>query len=220
MKRLVLVRHGQSLWNQQRRIQGQSGEGLTPRGHEQAERTATWVATTHPRAAVVSSDLVRCRQTADPIAAALGVEVTTDPRVRERSFGRWEGRSLDEVATEDPDIWHRWRGGTDVVREVGGESGRDLTDRVLPALRDHVASVDPDGVVVVVTHGGPVWHGLHALLELPWGTLGGVGNAAVTELVLDETGWWCESWNQTSHLPPELRTSFRPSELRRAASGR
>ena len=59
---------------------------------------------------------------------------------------------------------------------------------------------------------------MHALLDLPWATLGGVGNAAVSELVLGEQGWWCESWNQTAHLPAHLRTSFRPSETRTAAS--
>lgn len=218
MTRLVLVRHGQSLWNQQRRVQGQSGEGLTARGRQQAEGTARWVAATHPGARLVSSDLVRCRETTAPIAAALGVEPILDPRVRERHFGRWEGCSLDEVAAADPELWGRWRTGVDVLRAVGGESGEDLVARVLPAFRSHVQDVGPDGTVVLVTHGGPVWHGVHALLELPRWMLGGVGNAAVTELVLDEAGWWCDSWNQTAHLPVELRTSFRPSETRTAAS--
>ncbi len=218
MRRLVLVRHGQSVWNAQRRIQGQSGAGLTDTGIHQAAATAVWLADTHPRARVVSSDLQRCRETAAPIATALAVDVATDEAVRERSFGRWEGMTLHEVQAEDPDLWDQWRTGTDVVRRVGGESGEDLASRVATAFRRHVDATDDGGTVVVVTHGGPVWHGLHALLGLPWGTLGGVGNAAVTELVLDETGWWCESWNQTAHLPAELRTSFRPSEMRAAAS--
>lgn len=218
MTRLVLVRHGQSEWNQQRRIQGQSGSGLTARGRRQADGTAAWVGATHPGARVVSSDLLRCRQTAEPIAAELRVEPVLDPQLRERSFGRWEGVSLPEVAASDPELWDRWRTGSDVVREVGGESGEDLAARVVTALERHAEVAGPEGTVVVVTHGGPVWHGLHALLALPWGSLGGVGNAAVTELVLDDAGWWCESWNQTAHLPVELRTSFRPSEIRTAAS--
>ena len=218
MSRLVLVRHGQSTWNRQHRIQGQSGEGLTDVGRRQAEGTAAWVAATHPDARLVSSDLQRCLETAAPIADALGVDVVTDPQVRERSFGRWEGCTLDEVATRDPDLWVQWRTGTDVVEEVGGESGEALAVRVQAAFERHVTDLEGEGTVVVVTHGGPVWHGMHALLDLPWATLGGVGNAAVTELVLGEFGWWCESWNQTSHLPPDLRTSFRPSETRTAAS--
>lgn len=218
MRRLVLVRHGQSVWNAQRRIQGQSGAGLTDTGIHQAAATAIWLADTHPAARVVSSDLQRCRETASPIGAALAVDVATDVAVRERSFGRWEGMTLQEVEAEDPGLWDQWRTGTDVVRHVGGESGEDLAERVATAFRQHVDATDDGGTVVVVTHGGPVWHGLHELLDLPWGSLGGVGNAAVTELVLDETGWWCESWNQTAHLPVELRTSFRPSEMRAAAS--
>lgn len=218
MKRLVLLRHGQSEWNADHRIQGHSGGGLTEQGRQQAEGTAAWVASTHPDAVLVSSDLQRCVDTATPIALALDVKVVLDPALRERSFGRWEGQSLEEVEAQDPDLWRRWRTGQDVVREVGGESGEDLAHRVEAAFRRHVESVGEGGTVVVVTHGGPVWHGMHALLDLPWGTLGGVGNAALTELVLDETGWWCESWNQTAHLPFDLRTSFRPSEARTAAS--
>ena len=218
-RRLVLVRHGQSAWNAQRRIQGQSGEGLTELGRAQADGTAAWVASTHPDAAVVVSDLQRCLETVAPIAATLGAEVVEDPQVRERSFGRWEGLTLDQVEAQDPDLWHRWRRGRDVVAEVGGESGEALARRVTAAYRHHLDTLGADGrPVVVVTHGGPVWHGLHALLGLPWSTLGGVGNAAVSELVLDGRDWRCESWNQTAHLPPHLRTSFRPSETRTAAS--
>jgi broad specificity phosphatase PhoE len=216
-RRLVLVRHGQSEWNAQHRVQGQSGAGLTDLGHRQAEHTAEWVRRTHPDARLVSSDLRRCRQTVAPIAAALGTDVVEDPQVRERSFGRWEGLSLDEVQAADPDLWARWRSGEDVVAEVGGETGDQLADRVTAALTAHADARD-GGTVVVVTHGGPVWYGMHALLGLPWATLGGVGNAAVTELVRGGHGWWCESWNQTAHLPVELRTSFRPSETRTAAS--
>lgn len=220
-RRLVLVRHGQSAWNAQRRIQGHSGEGLTELGRAQAEGTAAWVASTHPDAAVVSSDLQRCRETVAPIAAVLDAEVHVDAQVRERSFGRWEGLSLDEVQDRDPDLFRRWRSGEDVVAEVGGESGEDLARRVTTAYRHHLDTLGSEGrPVVVVTHGGPVWHGLHALLGLPWATLGGVGNAAVSELVLDDGTWRCESWNQTAHLPPHLRTSFRPSETRTAASAR
>lgn len=218
MTRLVLIRHGQSEWNSQHRVQGHSGSGLTERGRRQADGTAAWVAATHPTARLVTSDLPRCRETAAPIAASLGVTAVEDRQVRERSFGRWEGLTLDEIEAVDPDLWRRWRSGQDVVREVGGESGADLTERVAAAFTAHTDGLGEGDTVVVVTHGGPVWHGMHALLDLPWATLGGVGNAAVTELVRGADGWWCESWNQTSHLPVELRTSFRPSETRTAAS--
>lgn len=218
MTRLVLVRHGQSEWNREHRIQGQSGAGLTDVGRAQARGTAAWVAATHPDAVLVTSDLDRCLQTSAPIAEALGVMADTDTRVRERSFGRWEGCTLEQARELDPDLFARWRSGEDVVDEVGGESGAALASRVVGALREHADRVGTGRTVVVVTHGGPVWHGMHALLDLPFATLGGVGNAAVTELVLGERGWWCESWNQTAHLPPDLRTSFRPSETRTAAS--
>jgi len=218
VRRLVLVRHGQSEWNEQRRVQGHSGTGLTERGRVQAQHTARWVLATHPGAVLVSSDLQRCAETATALAEAMDVVPVLDSDVRERAFGRWEGLTMAEVEELDPDLWARWRTGVDVIRQVGGESGVDLAARVVPAYRRHVENLADGQTVVIVTHGGPVWHGLHALLDLPRGTLGGVGNAAVTEVVLDETGWWCESWNQTAHLPADLRTTFRPSETRTEAS--
>lgn len=218
MRRLVLVRHGQSAWNEERRVQGHSGTGLTERGRAQAEHTARWVLATHPDATLVSSDLQRCVETAAVLAEAMRVVPNLDADLRERSFGRWEGLTMGEIEAMDPDLWGRWRSGADVIREVGGESGDDLAARVTPAFRRHAEALGDGQTAVVVTHGGPVWHGLHALLDLPWSTLGGVGNAAITEVVLDDTGWWCESWNQTSHLPVDLRTTFRPSETRTEAS--
>jgi glucosyl-3-phosphoglycerate phosphatase len=213
--RLVLVRHGQSSWNAERRIQGHAGSGLTEAGREQSDATARWVAQTHPDAMLVSSDLQRCVATAGPIAEQLGREPTLDPRLRERSYGRWEGRTVDDVAREDPDLWVRFQAGEDVAPLVGGESADDLAARVSVAFEEHLAGAGEDGTVVVVTHGGPIWHALHHLLALPWGSLGGVGNAGVSELMHDAVGWWCESWNQTAHLPVHLRTSFRPAETAR-----
>ncbi len=213
MTRLVLIRHGQSEWNAQRRIQGQSGTGLSDTGRRQAAAAADWVAASHPGARLVSSDLQRCQETAVPIAAALGVDLVTDEGVRERRFGRWEGQTVDEVMTADADLWRRWTTGEDVVAEVGGESGADLAARVVATLR-RLAEAPVADTVVVVTHGGPIWHGLHAMLDLPFGAIGGAGNASATELVFDEMGVWLESWNQSGHLPPVLRTTFRPSEAR------
>ncbi len=218
MTQLVLVRHGLSAWNIERRIQGQAGSGLSPDGHEQAERTAGWLAETYPDARLWSSDLQRCRETVAPLAAATGTAPTFDERLRERDFGDWSGLLLGEVESGYPELWARWRAGEDVVAEVGGESSRALTDRVVVALTEVLDATPADGAAVVVTHGGPVWHGTHALLSLPHGTLGGVGNAAVTELVRGGDGaYHLAAWNQTAHLPPSLRSYLRPADGRAAS---
>jgi glucosyl-3-phosphoglycerate phosphatase len=212
VKRLLLVRHGESIWNAEGRIQGQRCAGLSETGHAQAKVTGAALAEAHPTARVVTSDLQRCQETAAPLLAALGAEAAVDDRLRERSFGDWEGRLRPEVAAEDPDRVARWRAGEDVIGEVGGETAGMLTDRVGPVLRELLAATPDGGITIAVTHGGPVWHGTHLLLGLPKGTLGTVDNASVTVLA----SWQGDDvvlhrWNETAHLPVELRTGWVPS---------
>lgn len=222
MRFLLLVRHGQSQWNRERRIQGQAGPGLTDLGRKQAQRTAAWLAETAPDAAVVSSDLPRCVQTATPVAEALGRDLQLRPGLRERDFGDWTGRLVSEVVSEEQERFDRWREGEDVVPEVGGESSPELTERVVAELDDLVAASDPGAVTVAVTHGGPVWHGTHGFVGIPEGSLGGVANASMTELLDDEDwGRRLTAWNQVAHLPAGLHTRLRPSrEARAEADGR
>jgi glucosyl-3-phosphoglycerate phosphatase len=212
VKRLVLVRHGESIWNAEGRIQGQECAGLSDTGHAQAKVTGHALAEAYPDAAVVTSDLLRCQQTAAPLLEGLAVEPTVDARLRERSFGAWEGRLRAEVAAADAERVERWRAGEDVIGEVGGETAVMLADRVGPVLRELLAAVPDEGVTIAVTHGGPVWHGTHLLLGLPLGTLGTVDNASVTVLA----SWTGQDvvlhrWNETAHLPVELRTGWVPS---------
>lgn len=207
MSRLYLVRHGESVWNQQAIVQGQDGPGLTDRGHEQARRLGTWLRDeVTDDVAFVASDLDRCRETAAPFAATLGRDPELDVSLRERHFGSWQGLHRDELARRDPDRWRRFRAREDVIAEVGGESTPDLVDRVLPTLR-RLAAANP--VTVVVTHGGPVWHGVHALLDVEDGVLGYVANAGVTIVDLhgDDTAHLL-TWNQVGHLPYDLRTTW------------
>lgn len=185
-RRLVLVRHGESVWNVERRVQGHECRGLTDAGHHQAVRTADALAATLPGARVVTSDLGRCVDTAAPIAAALGVDPVVDAHLRERSFGRWEGMTRDDLEADDPDRFRRWRAGEDVIAEVGGEGDATLRARAAAAfgsLLDTAADT-----VVAVTHGGTIWYGVHELLQLAGYRLGPVHNASVSELVLGAAG--------------------------------
>jgi len=209
MRRLVLVRHGESVWNVERRVQGQTCRGLTATGHRQAGRTAELLASSFADALLVSSDLGRCRDTAAPIATALGVEVRTDALLRERDFGRWEGMDRDELEQDDPDRFARWRAGEDVIAEVGGESDRVLRQRAGRAFTDLLtAGEDGPDTVVAVTHGGTIWYGVHELLRITGYRLGAVHNASVTELVLGGRGPagldpalpHLARFNETSHL--------------------
>ncbi len=209
MTHVLLIRHGQSEWNVERRIQGQGGTGLTDVGRRQAEGTAAMVAESWPDAVVWSSDLQRCQETAAPLVAALGIDPVHDARLRERHFGAWAGQLVADLSEIDPARSARWRRGEDVIGEVGGESSAVLAARVIAAIRDGVQHVGPDGVLICVTHGGPVWNGTHELLGLVPGTLGGVANAGVTEISMAGPAPVLSAWNQTAHLAPGLRTSQR-----------
>lgn len=219
MGRLLLVRHGESIWNERAIVQGQDGPGLSERGHEQASHVGAWLhdeVAHHLHAApdavaFWSSDLERCLETAAPFAELLGHEPTTDERLRERHFGSWQGVPRDELEQRDPDLWKRFRAREDVVGEAGGESTPVLVDRVVPALRELAAAAP---LTVVVTHGGPVWHGVHALLEVEEGTLGPVSNAGVTIVDVAADGYaMLLTWNQVGHLPAALRTTWPTPEV-------
>lgn len=212
-RHLVLVRHGQSLWNEERRVQGHAGTGLTDLGRQQAHRAAAAVAEAFPDALLFSSDLERCTETARPFAAALGVEAELDAGLRERDFGAWAGLLLPEIAEGWPEVHDRWRRGEDVVAEVGGESSPTLADRVIRTLEGILERTDAGRPVVCVTHGGPVWYGTHRLVGLPHGSLGAVGNASLTRLEVEAQGRSVRlgSWNEVGHLPPELRSALQPT---------
>lgn len=207
MGRLLLVRHGESIWNRERIVQGQAGPGLTERGHQQASHVGRWLADeVDGDVAFVSSDLVRCRETAAPLADLLGRDPELDAALRERHFGAWQGVTRDELERRDPTLWERFRAREDVIGEAGGESTPVLVERVVPRLRELAARA---AVTVVVTHGGPVWHGTHALLDVAEGLLGPVSNAGVTVLDVAADGHVSLlAWNQVGHLPPALRTTW------------
>jgi glucosyl-3-phosphoglycerate phosphatase len=203
MTRLILVRHGESIYNAEARIQGQRCEGLSELGHAQAKVTASLLSAARPDTSLVTSDLQRTRETMAPLADALGRTPVEDPRLRERSFGRWEGHLRVEVERDDADRWNRWIGGEDVIGEVGGETRDELAARVVPAFLELLA--DDAATTVAVTHGGPIWHGLHRLLGLAVPTLGGVRNCSITELrSRPDGGVLLVRWNETGHLPIEL----------------
>ena len=146
MNRLLLVRHGETDWNRQHRVQGHTDVPLNATGRGQAEALAERLETT-TLAAVYSSDLARARETAETIARSQGLDVVTDAALREKNFGSWEGLTDVEIAERFPEaVRGRWG---------DGETTEDVAGRVLPAI-ERIRARHPVGTVVVVTHGGPM----------------------------------------------------------------
>src|SRR5262245_19420506 len=105
---LILLRHGETDWNRDRRIQGNTDIGLSSVGLDQARRLADRMASERI-AAIYSSDLARARETATPLAEALALRLQTTPLLREVGFGAWEGLTLSEVEACWPDEYAAWR---------------------------------------------------------------------------------------------------------------
>ena len=163
--RLYLVRHGQVAANRELRYVGERDEELTPEGRSQAEALARWLAEL-PIRRVVTSPLRRASQTADRIAAAARVPLRADPRLREQSFGDWEGMSRSEVMARseaDRERLQAWESDPGVA-PPGGESLTAVGDRVLDLVTE-LARGD-DATVALVSHVGPIKALLAAALGL------------------------------------------------------
>jgi probable phosphoglycerate mutase len=149
---LLLIRHGETAWNAEGRIQGQLDVPLSSRGVWQAARLAARLAGERIDA-VIASDLARAALTAQPLAAAIDLPLRFDVRLRERDFGCFQGHTLEEIAARWPLQFHRWRERDPAWAIPEGESGAQFIARVREALRD-IAAAHPGRTVVVVAHGG------------------------------------------------------------------
>jgi broad specificity phosphatase PhoE len=152
--RLLLLRHGETVWNRERRYQGWTDTPLSPEGLVQAEAAARELKE-HAFAAVYASPLQRARDTAAAIAAPHGLEVETDPAFKELGFGQWEGLTLDEARAGFPTLYDGWATTPHLVSPPGGESLAQARDRVLAGL-ERLRAGHPDEIVCLVAHGIPV----------------------------------------------------------------
>jgi probable phosphoglycerate mutase len=150
---ILLARHGETDYNAPPpRVQGSTDVPLNERGREQARQLARAAAGEEPRA-LWSSQLSRARETAEIVAAELGLEPRVDERLDESNRGSWEGRLIDEIARDEPDLWAAWRRGGESFRFPGGESLEEHLRRASAALDEIAAGALP---ALVVCHGGTV----------------------------------------------------------------
>ena len=207
MTQFLIVRHGETLWNREHRIQGQGNSELSPVGLRQAIAAAQRLA---PAGCVrlVSSDLGRTVQTAEPIAKATGLRLETDSGLRERAFGVFEGSTADQIREHHPEEHARWQARVPDFVIPGGESLLQQQTRVrtcLDGLAAEAAAGSNGNVrkLIIVTHGG-VLDALYriaagAALDAPrtWQLL----NASINQITIDAHGWHVGRWGDISHLP-------------------
>jgi probable phosphoglycerate mutase len=172
MTTLLLARHGETDWNRELRIQGSSDIELNELGRRQARYLAQEL-TDVDLDAIYASDLSRASETAAAVAATHGLDVTLDPRLRERTFGSWEGLTREDLDAMPEGARH------------DGETDDEVRERVLAAVHD-IAAAHPGEQVLVVSHGGALntlWHHALGVRIERW------ANCAVYKLAIRDDGF-------------------------------
>lgn len=207
MTQIILIRHGETVWNQQRRMQGHSDSPLSETGVRQARLLARHL---KPIAfsALYSSDSGRAQHTARSVAEVTGHDIVFDPRLRERHFGVFEGLTGSEIEARYPADYARFKSRDQAHVIPGGESALQFRARVLACFHE-IAGRHAGDLVVVISHGLVLDVLYRAALgiapELP--RIHELVNAGINRLRYDGGAWHIEVWGDGGHLDESLLTS-------------
>jgi 2,3-bisphosphoglycerate-dependent phosphoglycerate mutase len=200
--RICFVRHGETNWNAERRMQGHIDIPLNANGISQAERLANaLIRVKHPFDAIYSSDLERALHTANAVAGALSLDVQITPRLRERNVGKLQGLLLAEAPVLLPEIWQKH-----IARELdhdlgGGESIRSFHQR-MQSILELFLSEHRGQSVLAVSHGGSLdmIYRIVTQQALDAERVAVVPNTSLSWIAHDGNAWSIERWGDTSHL--------------------
>lgn len=209
MTHIFLIRHGETAWNAVRRLQGHLDIALNDTGRRQAAALAMALAETHLDA-VYASDLDRARATAAPLAAARGIPVHVEPRLRERCYGAFEGLLYDALAEQFPEAWDAYRRRDVDARYPAGEREaetlREFSGRSVAILRD-IAARHPGQQIAVVAHGGVLEciyrHATRMSLTAPRDFP--IHNASINRVHWDGECFSVAGWGEIGHLAEAAR---------------
>lgn len=208
MTTLLLIRHGETLWNTERRMQGQGDSPLTERGRWQARQLGLRMKDL-PFSVLYSSDLPRAALTAAEIAAVTGHVIINDERLRERHFGVFEGLTQAEMRVREPEMYERFMSRDPQYAIPGGESPAQFFARCRMALED-LAQRHAGETIAVVTHGMVLDSAYRAATGLALDAPRPVPlvNASLNWFAFDEGGWSAGRWGDADHLGPDGVTIF------------
>jgi probable phosphoglycerate mutase len=198
--RIVAVRHGETVWNAEMRMQGQLDTELSAHGRWQAARAGEALAGEGIEA-IVASDLSRALDTARAIAVVVGLAVATDAGLRERSFGEFQGHTYAEIDARWPAEAARWRRHDPDFGPVGGETLTAFFARSVAALT-RIAAAARGRTICVVTHGGVLdcLYRVAAGVDLAAVRTWELGNAAINRVLFTGEGFTLVGWGDTGHL--------------------
>lgn len=202
MTKLILIRHGQSQANLERRFAGIYDAPLTELGQTQAALSAAYVTENYKVSRVYASDLKRAFFTGKAVADRLGIEILPDERFREISAGAWEGMLFEDIVAKYSQDFELFMKDVGRARATDGESVAALGERVMAGLRD-LAEKHEGETVVIATHATPI-RAIESMVE--YGTLdrmkdvSWVSNASVSVLVYDRGEFHFELISHDEHL--------------------
>ena len=204
LTRVVAVRHGETVWNAEMRMQGQLDTALSARGRWQAGRAAESLAGEGIEA-IFASDLERAFDTAQALATRLGLPITTDIGLRERSFGVFQGYTYADIDRRWPVEAARWRHHEPDFGPEGGETLREFSARAVAAC-SRIAAAQAGRSIAIVTHGGVLdcLYRAAAGIELGAPRSWELGNAAINRLLYTPRGFTLVGWSDTAHLEGEM----------------
>jgi probable phosphoglycerate mutase len=205
--RICIVRHGETDWNVEKRIQGHIDISLNAAGLAQADAAAAGLAP-HRFDAAYSSDLDRAWQTAQAIGRRQGIEIRRAPGLRERHYGVLQGLTTAEIAVRYPKAYARYLARDPDYSFKSGESLRDFAGRIVGAV-EMLANQHPGEALLLVSHGG--------VLDICYRRASGrdlsaprdfaIPNAALNWFEVNSAGWRLLAWADRSHLERSLEES-------------
>lgn len=198
--RILLVRHGQTDWNQEQRIQGQTDIALNQEGESQARLLAQSLAS-EPLDAIYASDLGRARATALAVAQRQGRDLRVDGALRERNYGCFEGLRFADIESQWPDLASAWRRRDPHFAPPAAETLLQLRERVIPAVH-RIAARHAGEHIMLVTHGGviDVVYREAAGMDLTQHRTWDLSNTALNRLLWSEQRLAIVAWGDTAHL--------------------
>lgn len=202
---ILLVRHGESVWNKEQRIQGRKDPGLSERGRRQARALAKRLKRDKIEI-IYSSGLKRCAQTARIIAEETKAAVKTYPQIEEIILGDWQGKTVEQVKKEYPGIYKAWLKAPSTARIPGWEGIAKFTGRVEKAFKSILNDNDSASSVCVVTHWGVIAAYLSKTLDMDFDRLFKtvrIDNCGVSKVSHKEGRLVIQYMNDTRHLKEE-----------------
>jgi len=198
--RICLVRHGETAWNVERRLQGQLDIDLNAVGLAQADAVGRALAD-ESFVALYSSDLMRTKRTAEAVAGYVGLSVQLDRNFRERHYGKFQGHTYDEAKARHPDEYERFRARDPELTFDSGESLTVFAQRIHGSM-EQLARSHRGSAVLVVTHGGvlDIVYRMATSMPIERSRDFGIPNAGLNWVERDERGWRLICWAVEDHL--------------------